>query len=692
MSMVQFDYIRNLILSPPTKICDISTIYSCLMDEIMKNFKMDIFLVMVIILPILLIFWSYYKRNTFSNVYLVYILGLLIFYIALIFKASRSGFGSELSNLDKKIYNTLKELNGTALSSFSSAALFLLGKNNHVHVYKSDLHKISTDSDTYTKNSLFKSYLTSSNDNSFQNLFKKSNLNWDVKVINDMNPQSNSAFTANENNKNTHRKSNISASNLKENHVEVVLQNESVKNFTTANKNIKKQEKNEDSKPKVEVVVEKQQQNENSKPKVEVVIEKEQNNNSSNIKKGKDGIIEDSDEDVYFKTVLKKLDNEFKSNNKVSENFKDMAKTIKVVESGSKSLENNIKKIVILAGEFDKEFKSFNVSIKSLDNIRIRINSILEKIFPIKHLIDNLNFKESNDKQLNQIFKVDRLDHISDTPYTPKDDGSIIIVLQIILLIELTVALLFFIQLLTNGGTIILGFMMMILLFFNIIFGVIVMLQAHMYDKDCILGKIPNCGQLFSKNFTNFAKSADLDLKQTEIARTDALNQSLSKIETRSNNMAVLLKNLFEEDLLGEFKMQAIQIKNIIDKINFVEDSFKELTHGKIDKSSFYRYVNAVDVGTSQMLQNLAILNRKFLLEFYTKESIFVDYIKNEREKIILNAEKRIMKQQITNKWENKKECARKWKDICYKKEKLDQISLLLIFASFIFMMFFTFL
>lgn len=701
--MAYYDSLRNLILSSPSKICDTSTVYTYLAEELYTNIKLQALVSVSVFLIALIIFVVCHKADVYGR-YFIYFLGLQIFFVALMFKISKSGFGSELSNLDQKIYNALKGMDESKTSAFSSIILFLLAKmHSNGNLSKCEVYKVGKNTSIDPSNPVF-SYLTvpsrgEDNGANFQQT-KKSKLFLDASGAPYLKPGllacgnriSDTGFEGAKSSKDIlmplKDRNGGELKQFKDEKV-TVLQLADIKgkkDALLASVPVKNEDANE-----VVVKEEVSVPEKGKSPDDSLSAVAENNIAKAAISKTVEED-NDSNDDTYFNNVLRTLNSEFTSNNKLSGSFKEIATTIDRTDGEIIELDASLKKLVSMGNSIEKELKSFNVSLKSLENARSQLIAVLRKIVPIKFIIDNLNYKESSDKQLNQIFKAGHEISNHESTHKQGDDNTIITVVQVFLILQAIVCIIFFIQVLTGGSTYALRMISVVLLGGNIILGIAVMALAQFYDKDCVLGRIPNCDPMFSRSFTQFARSANLDLKSSEMSKIEALSKSLDKIGTRTNNITTFLRDMFEDNLIGEYRIYNVQLRNILDKINFVKDDFKELTHGKINKNEFFTLINDAELRLSQISQNLSLVNPKFLFEFYTKEVIFGTYIKTERDRIIANSERQMGDRILKNRWRNKNECERKWREVCNKREKLDQLFLLMVPGSLVFLVGFTML
>jgi len=763
--MIRYDFLRNIILDSPNKICENCTLYDYLADELVKNPKFELLLAVCLIVSVVFVTIIYYRSISEANWYLIYVLGLQIFVIALTFKISKVGFQTEISNLDKKVYNLLRHVTeGRSTSMLSLLATmvaklhagsstsaygdqtnlsYLTGKTMpelaipdqivydkdspvveipkmaiseieipelempnaetpsvdipgmeipgmeipgmdipsvevpgveipNVEVPTVEVPKIEIPEGTLpavSKSSLYaeESPLRSSKKAKDSHGMKPVVMNTTKKV------ETSSGVTESSVLKSSSKLS--GKVSVKQDDKKAIVQLNDKK--LSVQQDDKKALVQPDNKKAIVQPNDKKLSVQPDDKKVSVQPQTKPQAFSPQES------IHTDDEGVYFQDVIKVFNDEFTSNDKLAGNFKKISEVLTRVEGEIPRFDRELRRLIDKGNEAEAELRSFNVSTGAMENIRAKMIATLEKIMRIKEIMPNLNYKQSSDRKLNQIFNTDHSEGINKSQENSQEN-TVIITLQVLLIIEAVVCIVFFIQVLIGGGTYALRLITSILMIANLAVAILVMGLAHFYDKNCVLGRIGNCGEIFSKGFTQFAKFADLDLNSSEIGKIGEFQKALDKIEARTGKVATAMRSVLESNAFGEFKVQCSQLANIIDKINFVKASFTELTSGKIKRAEFYGIVNEVDNSNAQIFQYVTSISPKLLLDFYTKEAIFDRYLKSEKGKIIANSGKQLASPPRTNNG-TKSACETMWLRICEKKVRLDQLSLLLLTGSFVF-------
>lgn len=679
---------RNFILGSVSKICENSTIYSFIIEEVVTNIKFLIFVLPIIVASIVILILMYFIGNGRLQKYLIYPVGIYIFIIAIMFKVSKSSNGSLIIDIDQYLYNALKGIDESKSSIFPGIILFVLGgMNKNGNVSNCEIDRINSSNQLRPSGHDLFSFLNGSiepnnplifnqkrkatitiSNNKIEDPIKKLIDITDIKEIKDQNRINPKGKT--DNPKFIEKKpiwSDISHS-----------QDNQLKDFDTKSKNYHSpiktaiQEslsyKPNTSAGKSSTSSIKTTENELKEisPKLTVNLEEESKYGSY---------------PLNFKHIHEMLNEEFSTNNKASSNIKEMNKIIDNVETETQKLEISFKKFFVITNKIEKELRSFNASTKGIEDLWGSIVSNLKKFLSLKTIFLNLNFKKSNDTDLNHVFKIDSNKETYKGNNT--DDSSILVqILQVSLIIQAILATLFLYMILSGRRTFLIKFISSIFLVGNCFLGVLFMVQAHFLDRDCTLGRIPNCTSKFSKDFIEFARSADLEIKSFETDKVDKLQKSLDKIEKRTQNITTVLKDFFRDDPVKEFHIHKIVVKNVFDKINFVKDDFDELTHSKINKSELFSLMDKIDISLAQIEQDLGFIDRSFLLEFFLKEQTFEKFLKDEKNKLILETIKQLDASSVKNEKEKRNACEEKRLAVCKRVKDMDLISLLLMFGS----------
>lgn len=693
--MVTSDFLRNIVFTPPNKICEDATVYSFLGDELFANTTFLCFFLSILAITIFILVVVYIRRRGEPTKVIVYLLGANLFFIALIFQLSKSKFGHDIINLDEKLYSALKGMHKSSTSALTGAFLYLLGRVGLASSTTSLPCELNKQSEISLSGSLIPINLSSSLNKDYvwgYSEFLQDNGNDEKQKMKD---------TANNN-----------ENNFVANGTAKVLINRSGKQpsvqvldaTTTSSIIVKESEvykKPENPKKELEVEVKNSEKGTEKAINVEIpstivspIPKKKQQKKEVQRVNEEEKIFSEQVgemEDLYFKNVLKAFNNEFASNNKAAQRFKEINEALKKAEYEVKKLDNNLKKFTSMSITIEKELKSFNASAKNVESVRDELIRAVKKIIALANIYNSLSFKDGDDKQLNAIFKSESTSAaIKPIPKTTSAKTTISVV-QAFLLIETVLCIVFLFNALSGNQIFFLRFFAVIMLCINMYIGIIVMTHAHFFDRDCILGLGPNCESNFSKAFTDFARSANIDLRSEYIEKTESLGKKFDKIQERTINIITPLKEYFELDYNAEFKLKSMYLKNLINKIIFVNEDFNDITHSKIDKNEYYLTINRIDLYLSKIAQNLATLDNAFLLDFFVKKAIFNNFIENEKVKIVLNSEKQLEISVQKSRKKKQKGCEKLRAAVCDKKRTLDCMAILLIIGSFFFLIGFLF-
>ncbi|KAM0681289.1 hypothetical protein GINT2_000488 [Glugoides intestinalis] len=682
--MISSDFLRNIVFSPPNKICEDATIYSFLGDELVANMNFFCFLLTILAITIFVVVVVYIRRRGEPTKLMIYLLGMNLFFIALIFQLSKSKFNSEIINIDEKLYNALRGIHESGTSVLTGAVIYLFGKFGMADgTSSSELNKKSTLSlirpliPINVSNSLNKDYGREYS-NFLQGSEEKQKINGD---------QNN--FTASGT-----AKVIISHSGKKP----AIRVLETTTTSSIVFKDPKADKKPENPKQAVEVVVKNIEKSTAKSININApttksyaVTEKKKQIQVANEDDKMPSEQVDEMDDVYFKNILKIFGKEFTSNNKVAVRFKEINEALKKTDCDVKKLDNSLKKFTNMSNVIEKELKSFNASAKNVENVRDDLIRSIKKIMALESIYSNLNFQGSEDIKLNSIFNGESTSTTIKPIQKTASVKSTISFVQAILLIETVLCIVFFFNALSGNQIFFFRFFTVLMLCINMYLGVIIMAHAHFFDRDCILGLGPNCEAKFSKSFTDFARSANIDLRSQYMEKTESLGKKFDKIEERTVNIITPLKEYFEIDYNAEFKLKSMYLKNLINKIIFVNEDFNDITHSKINKNEYYLTINTIDLYLSKIAQNLATLDNAFLLDFFIKKAIFKSFIENEKVRIVLNAEKQLEISIQRSMKKKQKGCEELRMTACDKKKMLDSMSIILIIGSLFFLIGFLF-
>lgn len=710
--MESLNSFRNLILRNSSKICENSTVYSFIVEEVFTNIKFLIFVLAFMLIPILMLILIYIRRGERTGGYLIYPIGIYVFAVAILFKILKSDYGSLITDMDQQLYNALKGIDESKSSMFPGIILFVLGgTNKNGHVSNCEIDKINNCTKLHSKYSLL-SFLSGSIDETSSFANKNGSLADKINSFTDKNgslaDKSNSFTDKNDSLiLNQKRKATINISrNGIESHIPNttnIVEKQNNPNLKTMGILLKPHVKSNENSIKITETLSPEHpspsnsENTNSnntdhskdlknKPQHSKINEPAENKTSTkNIK----NIEEESRDENFpfsFRNIHKVLNKEFLSNNKASSNFKEMNKVVDNIEVETQKLEGNLKKFFVISNKIEKELKSFNASVKTVEDLWGSVISNLKKFSSLKIISLNLNFKQSNDDDLNKVFRVESSQETLKNSNSSDGMHTLIMIIQTSLVIQAILAVIFLYMLMSGRDVFLIKFLTSIFLVGNCILGIILMVQAHFLDRDCVLGRIPNCATQLSKDFIEFARSADLEIKSPETGKVNKLQKSLDKIDKRTQNITNVLKDFFRDSPVKEFQTHQILIKNLFNKINFVKDDFNELTHSKINKTELFSLIDKIDINLAQISQDLEFIDLNFLLEFFSKESAFQGFLKEEKDRLILETEKQLDIATEKKTKENKDACEEKRQAVCRKRTNLTFVSLILTFGSLSFM------
>lgn len=349
--------------------------------------------------------------------------------------------------------------------------------------------------------------------------------------------------------------------------------------------------------------------------------------------------------DRFIKKVLHTLNAEFDANNSISKYFQEMNQAIDKTTEEARKFDSNLRRFFRMSAKIEKEMKSFNASTESCDIFRSEMLSYVKSIVSLKSILDNLNYRDGTDAELNSIFKrsgaVNGLEPPLDSTHTRGTSISNAFCLFLVFQFGLGLFLLY--SAVVRSNLIFAARLMAVAcLALDLAATTLFMAQAHVLDKSCILGHVSGCEFNFGTGLADFAASANIDLKSDSSKKLESVARSLEKIQHRAESTVAALRLLFEESPIAELEKRSVYFSNLLGKIRFVEDDFGELTHSKVSKSEFFALVEAMELGLSQMSLNLRTIDPKKLLDFYTREVGFLYFVKGEKANILISIENQI--------------------------------------------------
>lgn len=672
MQMISYDFLRTLVLNSPNKICEDCSLYEYYIHELINNPKFEILVAAILFFCILMAFIVYFRApGDDQSWYLIYFIGTQIFIIALEFKISLMGFKTEISEIDQSIYNALKR---SVDKSYSSSLSFLSTLSTKLHSntmfpsrsYNTNISQL-LDYDALEdeiaakleKGGIVLLRHPSGDGGASEISDKKSMLSKKTLVV-DANDSSASKKLLDR--ADDHPPSD---GKVKSTIIEKITVTEDPPKIAENNSNTGS--------------------NGNKKPETHKNIGNGKSRSSNNNLAGTQNTQHrNADDNSYFDDVMNAFREEFDTNSKFAVDFKRTTDTLDRIEDGLSGFDVAFKKLIFKCSEISDELRVLGVSVSRLEHNRVGIFSALEKIIKMKEVMPNLNYEKSSDKQLNQMLNT----KFEDAPHNSNEnvqEKKIITCLEVLLIIEGAFCVLFLVQIFRSSGTYTIRLFLAAITASNMIISITVMGLAHFYDKKCMHGGIGSCGDIYESGFANFAKFADLNLNTRETSKVGDFEKSLNKIEYRTGRVVSTIQPILEDEAIGEFRMQSAQLVNTLEKLDFAKESFTDIVGKKVEKSDFYNLVDDVRIRNAQTSQDLSSLSKKELLDFYVKEVGFKNYINSQKPKIMSNSQKQLLN---PSKGEDKrtKECDSAWREVCEKTIRLDQLSLLLLTSSLIFM------
>lgn len=432
--------------------------------------------------------------------------------------------------------------------------------------------------------------------------------------------------------------------------------------------------------------------NKDSKNNPVDIINDENFENANNTSKKTESLFFVAFKDQYVKKFLNVLNNEFSENNNISSFFINLNNIVANIEIESKDLDLNLKIFFEMSANIEPELRSFNSSTKNYKELSIELIKHLKSISSFKNIIENLNFKNSTDLELNNIFKKESFNQNQAKNFIDKKQekkSQIYLYFYIFLILELFFGIFFIISIISNFEFLIpFKFFIFIFLLLNLVSGIVFLINAQFLDKNCILGRVAGCESNFGPGLKSFVSSANINLKSN--SKLDGVSKSFEKIQYRTEIITTTLKNIYNDNAINESQKILIIFKNLMDNISFVEDDFEELTRKKISKQKYFKIIKKIRTSILKLEIYVKSINREKLLDFYSREITFLNYIKNEKANIIMIMEDQINRNQAEADSENEKMCVEKKRKICQEKQETDKLSMFLILGPIIFLILFS--
>lgn len=696
--MMLSETVRTFILENPMLIPTASTITSFFFDQLVSNYKLIGLVVLAVSVSIFMLASVYIRHRDRSSSYLIYVSGLFLFFIALVMRLMKNTSDTEVTSLTKAL---LSGLVGT-LEDRERAEVFThkifkaSSPGNMSRIFMPDTYK-AKDFDEVTSKHNHDDTIPKPGVHSFINPIKpigfdatlyrtKENAKAvamkeclpDAKLEKADNTPDNQKPQKNR----TDRRGNMSVVTKKPRNVSI---NPQVSNHREVTKTIEPATKNASSKSTQDTgAIE-------NKKALELADTKRPESSNSFLSGISSQLnLNRSANDQFIKNVLTTLNTEFTANNSISPYFQEINRAIDKTTEEARRFDSNLRKFFGMSAKIEKEMRSFNASIENCNIFRVELLNHLKSMSSLKNVLENLNYRDGTDSELNNIFRVKSnsprgLEVHEDNAYARH--SSMLNAFWVFLVLQFALGLLLiYSAIVRNDSIFIARLLVVICLVLDLLSSIFFMIQAHFLDKNCILGHVSGCESNFSVGFADFAASTNIDLKSNSSKRLENVSRSLEKIQYRTESTVAALRSLFEENPVAEFEKRSIYFINLFGKIRFVEDDFDELTHAKVNKSEFFKLIETMELELSQIHLNLKIIDFKKLLDFYAREMVFLNFVKNEKASVLISIENQIEGNKLLESSQKTSRCEQKKANLCYQKDTFDFTFMTLLFGPIILM------
>lgn len=425
---------------------------------------------------------------------------------------------------------------------------------------------------------------------------------------------------------------------------------------------------------------------------------KQRTSSEDNLKKPVSNISEqnktiNSFNNQFVTKFLDVLNSEFSQNNDFAKFLEDLNNNIKNIENETRELDANFKKFFGISENILQELKSFNANTSNYKESSINLIKTLRSLGAFNNILENLNFKNSTDFELNNIFKKTSNEHSKSEIFIDKKDekkSKFYSYFLIFLFIQLIMGMILLFSTFVGLEYVChLKFAVIIFLFLNLASGVYFMICAQFLDKNCILGRVTGCESNFGSGLKNFVSSANINLKSNS-SNLDHVSRSLEKIQYRTEIITTTLRVIYKEDAIFDASKKIQSFKHLLDNIIFVENDFDDLTRSKVETKKYFKIIRKLKESMMKLEIYLNKIDREKFFDFYSREITFLNYIKNEKSNVILIMEDQIERNLNETESEYRRICANKKKKVCQEKYEIDKLSILLIFPTIIFLILFS--
>ncbi|KAI5170517.1 hypothetical protein PAEPH01_1500 [Pancytospora epiphaga] len=386
------------------------------------------------------------------------------------------------------------------------------------------------------------------------------------------------------------------------------------------------------------------------------------------------------DGDVYLQNLMKVFSREFTQNNNISTSFTTILESKDHILKELTRFDNNFRKFYSTSMNIEKEMASFNANPRYFQYEVSDMSSALKEALSVTTVLDYLNYKNGSDLELNKIFQSEKARQRRSFNVVENVNSyfwlrcmRICAAIQIALGFTLLIVILYEIEFIS-----VLVFFTFLLLFVNAMFSLYVMALAQTLDRMCILWNVDGCPSGYTEGFTRFAATANLDMSSK--GHSLQIGEALNKIEVRTAKVVEILREYIQGNPRGRFEYRAMVVQNLFDKIFFVRDEFRKLTNNQVDKESFYKNLDEMDQEIHALRKNIEQLKNDDLLDFYTREVIFLNFIRGEKRNLL----RHISDQFNSGGIKGTGICAVRRARICANKALVDRLSALMLIGSII--------
>ncbi|KAI4292225.1 hypothetical protein PAPHI01_1499 [Pancytospora philotis] len=341
------------------------------------------------------------------------------------------------------------------------------------------------------------------------------------------------------------------------------------------------------------------------------------------------GSSEQPDED-YIKAILGIFNREIEMNNKAAAYLGEVASVRGPANKNLKAFNKSFQQFYTAAMGIESEMSSFNASPRYFQYEVSDLNANAKDTLAVADILDSLVYSNSSGAGKGAIF--DPRAYKSDESaklVTPKSHFFLTLI-RICMVVQIGVGCALLCALGFETGLVgTLTVAATALLIVNALFGVYLMLLAQTFDRVCIVGNIAGCPRSFSESFARFAATARLDIsRKDEALKIEAV---LDTMEARTQKVVDALRAYLYNQPNYKFRYRSLVIQNLIDKLQTARDKLSKQFGDGADARQFYENVDAMNQALFQLRDELEVVQDKKIVDLYTREVVFLNFIKAEK-------------------------------------------------------------